>query len=121
LATYRGTIRNGRGNASRYQLRNGAEVQQELAALLGYTPHPGTANVRLGGPFDFTQPYLDGALSGAVGPVRFYPVRITVGRRKASGHVIRLHGSTLPADLVGVLAPVCLRHYGITVRLEHGE
>ena len=101
----RGRVGSGRGIA-------GARLAkiQELSAVLGYVPFPGTLNVRL-----VSSPDLRGRLQG--GPHAFYPVEVSSRVRKVPAHIVRWQGDERDRS-VEIVAEVELRR---DLQLTNGE
>lgn len=132
-----GEVRSGAGGASKaFAYANGRRCK-EIAEVIGAMPYPGSLNVHLTEPFDWTLPHrvawvLDVVERGkgldvewAHRKARLYPVCVNVGEGgpNLDAWVFRFDGERYADSFVELLAPCRLRDHlqGDSVILWHVE
>jgi riboflavin kinase len=113
----RGKVASGMGKGQYYLSREG--YRRQFIAYLGFSPYPGTLNVKLQEPFD---PSRQQAIKihgfedegRAFGECRCYRIRIN----GIGAAIVQPERSNYPADLVEIIAPVNLRE---SLHLQDGD
>lgn len=116
-----GRVSSGAGGASKaFAYADGRRIR-EIAAVIGAEPYPGSLNVHLSEPFDWTAPHdlayvLDVETRGKGLDVKwrprtacFYPVTIGCDGKEQDAWVFRFQGERYPPSFVELVAPVRLR------------
>ena len=115
--TYTATLRDGAGGASKAFVYEENRRMKEIEHILGFYPYPGSLNVSLDAPFDWSQGYYRAQVLDVKNRregldsewiprwARFYPVNL--GQEKA--FAFRFEGDNYPKHFVELISPNRLR------------
>jgi len=125
---YRGIAQDGCGDASRAMTHERCRRMVEIQKALGYMPFPGSLNMTLDKPFDYSQPHIEADLlnpktnrdwTGDWKPAtfRFWPIKVN----GVACHAVLPKGKTRPELFLEVYAPVRLRDHGKEFSIAHAQ
>ena len=117
--TWTGAVRSGAGGASAAFLHANGRRMDEIEAAIAVRPYPGSLNVHLSSPFDWTAPHIRAQVLDVVRrgqglfvewaprTARLYPVTVD----GVEAWVFRFVGERYDAAFVELVAPVRLRDH----------
>jgi len=125
---YKGKAQKGAGGASRAMTHERCRRMTELQKVLGYMPFPGSLNMTLDKPFDFSRPHLSAPILEKPKPgvwdtewkpktFNFWPITIN----GVDCHAVMVEGWKRPACFLEVYAPARLRDFGDEFDIVHKE